>query len=283
RTFVDDVIDAAHEGVRRGLVLAGQVERLHLPDELRVGRRQDRPLAGEVLLLPTEDVAHEPRRLVIEVVPGREHVEPALDRGAIEVVSLHLAARRARRSTREACDGRDGEPVGLLVERDDPERKAARRREGGGLRVRLVGIRPDAEPEVEAGRVVAELREHVPEREAVLPARDRNEDALAGREHPLRRDGAFDLSAEEKQKTRPAEGRVVRPELHLGARPAARALHAAPPEMTARISTSSDSSTTSPSVKSSSRRITIAVPGSTPSSARSCATRRRPSSSTVRC
>src|SRR5439155_913198 len=166
RTLVDDVIDAAHERVDRRLVFARQVERLHLADELRVRRWQHRPLARQVVLLPAQHVAEEPRRLVVEVVPGGEHT--------------------------------------------------------------------------------------------------------------LRVDRALHLPAEEEQVAGPAEGGVVRAELDLGPRTAPPALHQAPPEMTARISISSLSSTTSPSVNRSSPRITMAVPGRMPSSASSAPTRRGP-------
>src|SRR5439155_8438436 len=164
----------------------------------------------------------------------------------------------------------------ILIECDHAQGEAAVRGELDGLGVRELRVRPDAEPEVEPGRVVAQLGEHVPEREAVLPARDRNQEALRGREHALAGDRALDLAAEVEEVARPAEGRVVGAELDLGLRPAARALHVAPPEMTARISTSSASSTTSASVSRRSPRITMAVPGRMPRSWSSCATRRRP-------
>src|SRR5205814_6230694 len=98
---------------------------------------------------------------------------------------------------------------------------------------RAVGVLADAEPEVEPRRVVTEVGEHVPQREAVLAARDRDQDPLAGDEHTLCVDRALHLPAEEEQVAGPAEGGVVRAELDLGPRTAPPALHQAPPEMTA--------------------------------------------------
>src|SRR5581483_7148948 len=283
RTLLDDVVDPAHERVHRGLVLAHEVERLHLADEPRMRRRKDGALAREMVLLPAEHVAHEPRRLVVEVVTRHEDVEAAVDGRLVEEVPLHRSARRAGDPARGGGDRGDGEPALLGGEGHDAERKPAARREGHDLLVRHVGVRADAEADVEPGRVVAEIGEHVPEREAVLPAGDGDEEPVALLEHPLVRDRALDLTGEEEEEARAAEAGVVRPQLDFGLRPAARAPHAAPPEMTARISISSASSTTSPPVRRTSSRMTIAVPGRIPSSARSAATRRRPASSTVRC
>src|SRR5262249_34898026 len=225
----------------------------------------------------------EARRLVVEVVARHEHVEAALGGGAIEVVTLHRAARRARDATCGGRDRGDAETARLLLERDDAKREPAARRERRRLVVRDVRVPGDPEADVEPGRVVAEVDEDVPEREAVFASRDGDQQPLLFAEHPLAGDGTLDLAAEDEQEARPAEGRVVRTELHLRGRATARALHDPPPEMTARISTSSASSSTSASVRRTSPRITMAVPGRTPSSASSCPTRRRPSISTMRC
>src|SRR5262249_29248857 len=109
-----------------------------------------------------------------------------------------------------------------------------------------------------------------------------DEQAVRRGEHSLARDGPLDVALEVAEVARATEAGVVGAEVDLGLRLAAGALHAAPPEMTARTSISSPSSTISPSVSSSSPRITIAVPGSTPSSASSLPTDRRPARSTIR-
>src|SRR5262249_9144244 len=155
-----------------------QVKRLHLADELGMARGEDGALPREVIALPAEHVAEEPRRLVVEVVSRREDVELTLARRGVEIVALHRAARGARGPSRERRHGRHREAVLFLVELDDAETKPARAREALDLLAGTVRVGADAEPEIEALGVVAEVEKDVPEREAVLPARDGDQEAL---------------------------------------------------------------------------------------------------------
>src|SRR5262249_47022312 len=123
--FLDDVVDAAQEGIRRALELAEAEEGTHLADEARVCRRQYRLLLGEIRQLPGGYVAEEARRLVVGVVAGRQHGKAARQRGAIEMMPLERAARGARRAARRLRDGRNAEPVLGLVECDDLEAQPA--------------------------------------------------------------------------------------------------------------------------------------------------------------
>src|SRR5206468_2886398 len=79
--------------------------------------------------------------------------------------------------------------------------------------LRLDGIVEDAEVEVEAGRPVALLDQHLPQRQRVLASRHRHQHGLLGREHPVRADRLADLSPEDLDEVRLAEGGVVPPEL----------------------------------------------------------------------
>ena len=114
--------------------------------------------------------------------------------------------------------------------------------------------------------VVAEVEEHVPERERVLAPRDGDEDPVVGRHHPEAPDRLLDLGAEHREEMLGAEGRVVTPDLDHGGRPTAPALHRAPPEMTGRISSSSSSLTGVSRVISSPARMTAPCPPRRPSS-----------------
>src|SRR5262249_52687127 len=160
-------------------------------------------LAREVIRLPAQHVAEEPRRFVVEVVTGDEDLEAALVRRAIEVMALERAARRARRASRELGDVRDLEAGAFLREIGDDEPQAARARERLDLLARVIGVRPDALREIEAGGVVPELDEDVPQREAVLAAGDADEQPLADGEHLLVLDRALDLTLEVHQEARP--------------------------------------------------------------------------------
>src|SRR4029453_13045559 len=158
----------------------------------------------------------------------------------------------------------------------------ARVREGLDLLLRPRRIAADALRQVEARGAIAQIEQDVPQCQAVLAAGDRDQHALLGRAHALCRDRPLDLPAEKDEVTRPAKAGVVRPQVDLGLRATAGARHVPPPEMTARTSTSSSSSTISPSRSRRSPRITMTVPGSTPSSARRRPTERRPVNSRVR-
>src|SRR5262249_49663064 len=175
-----------------------------------------------------------------------------------------------------------GEPGTVVGEIDDAQREPARAGEALDLLLRGRGVAADPLGDVQPGRAVAELDEDVPQREAVLSPGDGDEHAVVEGAHVLACDGAFHVAPEEAEVARTAEARVVRAQVHFRLRAASRALHAAPPEITARTSTSSSSSSISPSSSRTSPRITMAVPGSTPSSASRRPTGRRPVISTVR-
>ena len=70
-----------------------------------------------------------------------------------------------------------------------------------------VGVLADAEPDVEAVGVVAELAQQVPQAERVLAARDRDEHPLAGLDHVEVVDRAADLLPAVVQEAVAAEAR----------------------------------------------------------------------------
>ena len=210
------------------------------------------------------------------VLAGGEHREATFERGAIEVMALERPARGAGWPAGRSGDRRDAEAVLRFVERDHGQAEPAALREGACLRLGRVRVRADAESEVEPLGVVAELDQGVPEGEAVFPAGDRDEDALVLLEHVLALDRPLHAALEEEDEARLAEGGVVTPQLDDRLLPAALALHAIPPEITARSSISSVSATNSSSVNSSSPRMTMTVPARIPSDWSKSPTRRRP-------
>ena len=115
-------------------------------------------------------------------------------------------------------------PTAFLHRLDD-ELLAARGGEGLALGLGLDRIVEDAEVEVEPGRLVARLDQHVPQGERVLAAGHRHEHGLVGREHLVLADGLRDLLAEELLEIGRAEGGVVARQLDDRARPALAALH----------------------------------------------------------
>ena len=106
RTLFDDVVDAAEKGVHRGFQLTQAVERPHLANKPRVSRGQDRFFPRQILGLPVERVAQQPRGLVVEVVAGGEDVKPALNGSLIEEVALHRATGCARHPVGKLGRGR---------------------------------------------------------------------------------------------------------------------------------------------------------------------------------
>src|SRR5439155_1382255 len=110
----------------------------------------------------------------------------------------------------------------------------------------------DAQVEIEAGRPVPVLDEHVPEGQRVLAPRHGHEDRLVAREHPVLVDRLRNLLLEELDEVRRAERGIVAPELERGGAPALPALHPPPPDMTGRTSRTSSSPTTVSLVRSSS-------------------------------
>src|SRR5262249_50397053 len=134
-------------------------------------------------------------------------------------------------------------------------------------------------------RAVAERDQHVPQRQAVLAARHRDQHRFVGIEHALLGDGPLDLALEVEDEAGTTEAGVVLAQLDLGGRFAAGGLYrSAPPGVAERTSITSSASSMLPSGTSSSPRITIAVPGRKPSSRNTSAARRRPAiSNCLRC
>src|SRR5439155_6613162 len=137
---------------------------------------------------------------------------PALEGDAIHQVALAEPASRTRRSSRHCLDDRHGR-ADLFGDGGDDQRHAMGGREFLAAGLRLDGIVEDAEVEVEAGRPVALLDQHLPQRQRVLASRHRHQHGLLGREHPVLADRLADLIAEELDEVRLAEGGVVPPEL----------------------------------------------------------------------
>jgi hypothetical protein len=135
----------------------------------------------------------------------------------------------------------------------------------------LLRVVEDAQVEIEAGRLVAVLDQHVPQGEGVLAARHPHHDLLVAGEHLVAVHRLRDLLAEELEEVRRAEGRVVTSQLEGGGAPALAALHrvpALPPDMTGRTSSTSSPPTTVSPVSSSLPRMTSTVLGRMSSSTR---------------
>src|SRR5437879_4844618 len=212
RAFLDDVVDAAKERIGRRLALRQPIERLHATHQLGMRRRQRRRLPRERVGLPVHDRPEQRRRFVVEIVTGGHHGKPALEGDAIHQVALAEPASRTRRSSRHGLDDRHGR-ADLFGDGGDDQRHAMGGREFLAAGLRLDGIVEDAEVEVEAGRPVALLDQHLPQRQRVLASRHRHQHGLLGREHPVLADRLADLIAEELDEVRLAEGGVVPPEL----------------------------------------------------------------------
>src|SRR5207237_5483315 len=129
---------------------------------------------------------------------------------------------------------------------------------GVGPRVlaRVVAVLAEAEAEVEPVDVVAEVAQDVPQGQRVLAPGHGNEDAVARLDHPVVLDRSPNLLAAVMEEASTTEAGVVAADVdhRRGAAPAA--LHAAPPETTGRISTSSSSCSCSSPVTSVSPRMT---------------------------
>src|SRR5499433_525446 len=284
RAFLDDVVDLPQEGERRRLALGEPVEGLYPPHQLGMGRRQRGRLARQRVGLPVHDRAEERRRLVVEVVAGRDHRDAVLERHAIHQVALGQAAAGARRPARDLLDDRH-RSAHLVAHGADDQRHAAGRGERLALGLRLDRVVEDAEVEIEAGRPVALVDQHVPEGERVLAAGHGHQHRLVAREHPVLADRLADLVTEELEEVRGAERGVVAAQLEDGRLPALAALHrepALPPDMTGRSSIVSPSRTTWSAVTRSSPQITRTVSGMMSSSRRMSLTRRLPATSTSR-
>ena len=150
-----------------------------------------------------------------------------VDGGPVHQVALGEPAGRARRPPRRFLDLGNARSDALGHGLDD-ELLAPRGGERLALGLGLDRVVEDAEIEVETGRLVSRLDQHVPERQRVLAAGHRHEDGLVGREHLVLADGLGDLLAEELLEVRRAERGVVPRQLDDGARSALAALHWSP-------------------------------------------------------
>src|SRR5262249_27525277 len=150
------------------------------------------------------------------------------------------------------------------------------------LAARLHGVVEDAQVQVEAGRAVAFVDQHVPERQRVLAAGDGHQDRLVLAEHAVLADGLAHLGSEGLLEVRRAEGGVGAPKLQHRRAAALAALHARPPDITGRSSMVSSSFTCWSAVMRSSPRMTRTVSGRMSSSRRTSFTRRLPATSTSR-
>ena len=186
-----------------------------------------RQLPAQVLGLPPQGIAHEHGGLVVEVVPGGEGVVAAPAGRIVEQVPLGQAAGRARRPLGGASAGGDVEAVALRqvdgVEGETPALRVAVGVAGG-----LLAVVADAEPQVEAVGVVAQVDQYVPKGEAVLAARHRHQHTLAGLEHVEATNGPLHLVAAQPQEVLPAEVGVVAPDVDHRRPAADPALHRSP-------------------------------------------------------
>ena len=223
------------------------------------GRQRGR-LARERVGLPVGDRAEQRRRLVVEVVAGRDDADAAVERDAIHEIPLGEAAARARGPSRDLLDDGDG-PPDLLGHGGHDQRNAAARGELLALPPGLHRVVEDAEVEVESRRPVALVEQDVPERERVLAAGHGHEHVLILVEHAVLPDRLTDLVPEEVEEVRGAERGIVAAQLEHRRPTALPALHRAPPDMTGRSSIVSPSRTTWSAVISSSPRITRTVSG----------------------
>src|SRR5262249_28707712 len=160
----------------------------------------------------------------VEVVAGGHHIHAVLEGNAVHQVPLGETAARAWRPPRHVLDHRNGRAY-LVGDPRDHQPRTPGRRKGLALRLRFDGIVEDAEIEVEAGRVVAVVEQHVPQRERVLAARHGHQHTLPAGEHPVTADRLAHLVAEEVEKIGRAEGRVVASQLERCGRAALAALH----------------------------------------------------------
>ena len=83
---------------------------LHLLDQPSSAGEQ-RGLARDVLGLPPQGVAEQRGGLVVEVVAGRDDVEPPVEGSGVEDVALRQAADRAGGTRSLTSGGGDVEPV----------------------------------------------------------------------------------------------------------------------------------------------------------------------------
>src|SRR5206468_6521365 len=154
--------------------------------------------------------------------------------------------RRARRPAGDAGAGGNVEAdVRREVDLDElgSGPVGVRARRGAGV----VAVLADAQTEIEAVDVVAEVAQDVPEGERVLPSRHRHQYPIARLDHVEVVEGLAHLLPAVVQEAVPAEPGIVAADVDDRRRPATSTLHAGPPETTGRIWTwSSSPSCTSP-------------------------------------
>src|SRR5437867_7799935 len=247
RAFLHDVVDLPEEREGGRLALGQPIEWLDAPHQLRMRRRERGGLARQRIGLPVHHRTEKRRRLIVEVVAGRDHRDPVIERHAVHEVALGEAAARARRPPRDVLDDRDGR-AHFVADRGHHQRDVARRGESLALGLRLDGVVEDPEVQVEPGRPVPFVDQDVPERQRVLTAGDGDQHELVLREHPVLPDGLADLIAEELEEVRRAEGGVVTAQLENGRLTALAALQSGssrlPPDITGRSSMVASSRTT---------------------------------------
>src|SRR5512141_1462605 len=237
-----------------------------------------------MVALPVQHVPEQPRRLVIEIVPGRHHGELSLGGDAVEEVPLHRTADGALLHSHAASRLGDRDP--LLRELHDDRRLPARRRVGEDLLLRPVGVSVDPEVDVEPLRLVSLVHQDVPEDQAVLAARHADEDTVLRGEEPELADPLRHLASEKDEEAVGAEGGVMARQVDRGlGPPATLAFHrwVQPPETTEMTSIVAPSSTRWSFVRSFFPWVTITVVGRIPASASRSITRRGPGISSSFC
>src|SRR5262245_10095676 len=254
RALLDLVVDLPEHAVRGRFALCEPHERLHLAHEAGC-RRQHRMLAAEVAGVPSQHVAEQHGGLVVEVVTGRDDVVAVIEGDGVEEVPFGESARSARGPAGGLR--RAGDVVAELIgEVDFDQRSTDGLGVKPGVHSGLVGVVADTEPEVETVGLVAEPEQQIPERERVFAARYGDEHPLPRCEHSMCVNGAAHLLLAMAEEVFATECGVVAAHVHDRRLTTHAALHAAPPEITGRISTASASSIRASRVTSSSPTMT---------------------------
>jgi hypothetical protein len=145
------------------------------------------------------------------VARGHDVVAP-VERRLVEEVPLRQPAGAARR-TADGGGGRlDVEAVlGRDVDLDELEAPVGG--EVAGVPAGCVGVIADAEAEIEAVGLVAEVHEQFPGAERVLPTRHGHQHPVTGRDHVEGVDGSPDLLLAVVDEAVGAEGGIVAPHI----------------------------------------------------------------------
>ena len=171
RALLDLVVDAAQHAVRRHLPLTQPNQRLDLAGK-PVAASENRQLAGQVVGLPTQRVAEQHRRLVVEVVAGRHRVVAALAGRGVEQVTLRKSARRAGHPAGHRSGGGDVEAM-VVAQADLPQAQPTFVGEGAGVDAGVLAVLAYAEPDVEPVGFIAEAEQQIPDSEASPSLRTR--------------------------------------------------------------------------------------------------------------